>query len=227
MYAISAESGQIIKRIKVRIPDDPTDGLVFTTDGSHLLHLLNDRFEIYRAGTDAEDWQKIDERLLNHDGVREITVSPEEDRNVVAVTTTSDLIIFEGESFEQRDRIPEQFGGFRTVRYSDDGSLLAVGYADGTVEVLRASDLRTLATMKGHQSSVSACVWIAESQTLITGSDDEIRFWDVPSGRALGVIQSEHVVNDLHYCPVEDSLFSFVNNSPVEIWQATHRSAAH
>lgn len=220
LFALSAETGQIIKRMKVQIPNDPTDGLVFTADGSRLLHLLNDRFEIYSVGPRAEDWKKIGERLFNHDGVYEITVSPNAAENVVAVATTSDLIIFEGADFKQRDRLPEQFGGFKTVRYSDDGSRLAVGYDDGTVEVLRGKDLATLATMKGHQGDVNACVWIAENQTLVTGSDDEIRFWDVPSGRALGMFHSEKIVNDLHYCPADDSLFSFVDNAPIEVWDA-------
>ncbi len=226
LFALSAETGEIIKRMKVRIPDDPTDGLVFTADGSHLLHLLNDRFEIYRAGPRAEDWEKIGERLFDHDGVEEITVSPNSDQNVVAVATTADLIIFEGENFEQRVRIPAQFGGFNIVRYSSDGFLFAVGYLDGTVEVFRSNDFTTLATMKGHQSKVRTCVWIADNQTLITGSTEEIRFWDVPSGRALGMFSSENPVNELHYCPTEDSLFSFTHNSPVEVWQATPWSPA-
>jgi WD40 repeat protein len=220
LFALSAETGQIIKRMKVQIPNDPTDGLVFTADGSRLLHLLNDRFEIYSVGPRAEDWEKIGERLLDHDGVEEITVSPNADHNVVAVTTTADLIIFDGEDFEQRIRIPEQFGGLNFVRYSSDGSLFAVGYLDGTVEVFRANDFTTLTTMKGHQNRVTTCVWIEDNQTLATGSTDEIRLWDVPSGRALGMFPSRNHVNYLHFCPAEDSLFSFVENAPVQVWDA-------
>ena len=218
LFAISADDGHLIARIKVRIKNDPTDGLVFTADGTRLIHLLNDRFEVYSVGPNADCWSRIEEIRLPGDGVRGVTASPRGGQIVVSSSATSELLVYEDETYEIIKSIPCRFGSFTSVRFSQDGELLAVGYIDGTVEVLRASDFQSLALLRGHRLTVHDCLLMNDNRTLVTGSQNEIRFWDLPTERELGVLASDDTVYRLHYCASRDSLFAFLLNEAVQVW---------
>ena len=218
LFLISADDGHLIARIKIRVKNDPTDGLVFTADGTRLIHLLNDRFEVYRVGPNADCWSRIKEIRLPGDGVRGVTASPRAGQIVVNSSATSELLVYEDETYEVIKTIPCRFGSFTSVRFSQDGELLAVGYIDGTVEVLRASDFQSLALLRGHRLTVLDCLLMSDNRTLVTGSQKEIRFWDLPSERELGVLASDDTVHHLHYCTSQDSLFAFLLNQPVQVW---------
>jgi hypothetical protein len=56
------------------------------------------------------------------------------------------------------------------------------------------------------------------NRTLVTGSYNEIRFWDLPTKRELGVLASDDTVHRLHYCASRDILFAFLLNEAVQVW---------
>ncbi len=204
--------------MKVRVREDPTDGLAFTSDGSRLIHLLNDRFQVYGVGPDQSCWGLKEEIFLGSDGVRGLTISPRDSRIVVAASATSELLIFDDESYQLIKSIPCKYGSFTAIRFSEDGELLAAGYGDGTIEVLRADDFQQLSLLRGHRFTVLDCLFMNDNRTLVTGSNDQIRFWDLPSGRELGVLASDHRVFHIHYCASQDSLFTFLGDATAQVW---------
>jgi WD40 repeat protein len=66
---------------------------------------------------------------------------------------------------------------------SPDGALVAVAGATGTVEVLRAKNGASVATLKGHKGAVRTVAFAHDSGLIATGGDDAtVRLWNPWSG---------------------------------------------
>src|SRR5579884_3731153 len=73
------------------------------------------------------------------------------------------------------------------VAYAPDGSVLAVGCADGTVRVWDLAARREIAKLTGHTNAVLAAAFLPDGRTLATGGADRlVKVWDVDTGRELG-----------------------------------------
>jgi WD40 repeat protein len=73
-----------------------------------------------------------------------------------------------------------------SVRYSRDGSLLAVGGAldKGTIEIWDAARATRLTTLKGHKESVLELAFSPDGRTLVSGGlVDGARVWDLQTGK--------------------------------------------
>ena len=76
----------------------------------------------------------------------------------------------------------------RSVAFSHDGRLLAVGHYGGTVAVVATKDWKvTGRRLAGHFERVTALEFSPDDRTLLTGSaDGTARLWDVDTRRPLG-----------------------------------------
>ncbi|MGI9470242.1 MAG: protein kinase domain-containing protein [Rubripirellula sp.] len=219
IIGINVSTGQPIASVDIGVKNDPSDGLSFTRDGEHLIHLLNDRFQVLRVGPHADDWSHEREIMLGSDGVNGLTVSPLTGEIIISVSGVSMLRIYEDKTFKLLKSIPCQFGNFNAYCYSQSGKRIALGYGDGTVEV-RDANFNRLVLLKGHRSNVNHCTFIEDEKKLITCSDRQIRFWDIDSGRELGVLSVDDGVRLIHYSLEQDSLYAFPYNKPVQVWPA-------
>ena len=231
LHVISSEDGRVLDTIETGVRDDPTDGLAFSSDGSQIIHLLDDRFQVY--GSKRGDWDLIRQVELNDDGVRGIIVAPNDGRILVNISAMSEIQVFDGKSHKLIDRIPCHFGNFSSLQFSDDGTLLCLGYGDGTVEVVDAASFEVRNRLQGHRTSVNHSILTNDNRTLITGSYEQLRFWDLPSdnelinrelserelsGRELGVLAVPDAIQYLHLNPKNDRLYTFLSNLPVHVW---------
>jgi WD40 repeat protein len=65
--------------------------------------------------------------------------------------------------------------------FSPNGDILALGFEDGTIKLLRISDGVSLITLKGHLDSISKLLFSSDGLNLYSGSKDgTIRIWGVP-----------------------------------------------
>jgi WD40 repeat protein len=68
-----------------------------------------------------------------------------------------------------------------SLRFSPDGSLLAIGYKNGSVRVHDASQLSQGVKLGGHQEAVTSLAFSGDGAALYTGSKESVRVWNVAS----------------------------------------------
>src|SRR2546430_12663400 len=73
-----------------------------------------------------------------------------------------------------------------TVAWSPNGKYLALGGADGTVQVRAAATGDVLFTVHGHANSVWALAWSPDGTHLASASwDNTVRIWNATTGEHL------------------------------------------
>lgn len=76
--------------------------------------------------------------------------------------------------------------GVRSLSLDRDGTVLALGYKDGTVSVHQTSDMNCIWTKKAHEHTVSALSFSPDGQVLLSGGRDaHIRVHDSFTGTEL------------------------------------------
>jgi WD40 repeat protein/tRNA A-37 threonylcarbamoyl transferase component Bud32 len=121
-----------------------------------------------------------------------------------------------------------QSGGVRRVPgddvcrppFSRDGTLLAT---TGGRDVLlwNVRDLTLLATLKGHHRDIRSCIFSPNGALLASeGRDNEIRIWDVPSGRLRTVLSGVQTGSGLNYAAFSHDGRTLASGEPTRarIW---------
>jgi serine/threonine protein kinase len=198
-----------------KIPQGVNIGdLQFVDDDRSLLVLLNDRIQRYSRG----DWDLCDEIVFPTEGAFQLLVSP--DQSTLLVCQTGKLFWIDAETFESTKDLTRQFGDHTGIQFSSDGSMIALGHQDGTIELLDANDTTRLRLVRGHRDSIYGLVFIDNDRTLISSSSSGmIRFWDVASGRELGQLQMDKSrANRIHFNESSQKLFAFGRHDPLKVW---------
>ena len=74
----------------------------------------------------------------------------------------------------------------RAVAWSPNGSQIASGSYDKTVQIWDANSGRVLLTFTGHTDRVRVVAWSSDGRCVASGSDDKtVQIWEVSSGRVL------------------------------------------
>jgi WD40 repeat protein len=70
---------------------------------------------------------------------------------------------------------------------SPDGRFIAIGNADGTIQVITAISQNLVFVTAGHTGPVSALAWSPDGQWLASGGDDHmVHVWNATNGTAIG-----------------------------------------
>ncbi|HEX3050232.1 MAG TPA: WD40 repeat domain-containing protein [Aggregatilineaceae bacterium] len=73
-------------------------------------------------------------------------------------------------------------GAISTIAWKPDGSQLAVGYSDGTLEIRDGQSGTLEQTLVGHTSYITALAWHPTANQLLSGAEGEIFLWDLSTG---------------------------------------------
>ena len=113
-------------------------------------------------------------------------------------------------------------GPVTSIRFSEDGQLLATGSADLTVRIWNAASGANVAVLRGHRRPVIAVAFSRDSARLVTGSDDNtVRLWDIVTGeqqtRWLG---HEHPVANVAFADEDTRVVSVSRTGAPPPWAA-------
>lgn len=77
------------------------------------------------------------------------------------------------------------------VQISNDGRFVAVGAADGTIELREVGFDKEPLRLEGHTEAVTSIAFAPDDRLLVSGSaDTTARVWEVASGKQIAVLQS-------------------------------------
>ena len=97
-------------------------------------------------------------------------------------------------------------GAVASLSWSPDGTALAAGARDGTVQVVGA-DGRTLRTLRGQRGPINALAWSPDGHVLATGSaDGTVRIWQRDGVRLTTLVGDSAPVQTLSWSPRGRSL---------------------
>ncbi len=111
-------------------------------------------------------------------------------------------------------------GSVRSVIFSPDGKLLAIGDTDAVVRLWEASTGREILTCKGHTNVVESVAFSPDGEILASGSYDQIiKLWDVKTGECLKVLQGHTgSVMSITFNPDGNILASGSFDGTVRLW---------
>jgi WD40 repeat protein len=117
----------------------------------------------------------------------------------------------------------EAFDRVKTIAFSPDGKLLAIGDARGDILLWRLADYQHVATWAGHTDFVRSIAFSPDGTLLASGShDNTIRFWDVQSGTCLRVLEGDFREVDAVAFSVDGQIVvSGSYDTTVRLWQVS------
>jgi WD40 repeat protein len=113
-----------------------------------------------------------------------------------------------------------------TCAEGSEKGLLVVGTEKGDLYICQWSQTEFLSHLQGHQGPVTAVVWMAPTQTIVSaGHDQTIRFWDGLTGQCTKTLTDQKApVSDLVLSPNQKTLASIDLNREVLLWDASSGS---
>jgi WD40 repeat protein/serine/threonine protein kinase len=216
--------------------DRPVGSLAFSPDG-----------ELFAAGFGQPSWlsradrpQKLkvwqlssgrEIRVLevnNH--VRSLTFSPD-GRRLAAACRDNSVSVWDVETWRETvwanapptsSVTADSANQAWSVAFSADGTLLAAGFADGTVVLFDTATGSLSRTLVGHASQVFRLAFSPDGKTLASASNDKTaKLWDFQSGRELRTLRG-HTLNltSLAWAPDGDTLATAAEDRTVQLWDA-------
>ena len=109
----------------------------------------------------------------------------------------------------------------RSVAFSPDGKWLASGGHDNAIKVRDATTWREVATLTGSKAVVWTVAFTADSRTLVSASDEAVRFWNVATWREVGNIPPPVPAKLLVLSPVNTAfaVSDAVVEGPLHFWR--------
>ncbi|KAG0243670.1 hypothetical protein BGX31_010371 [Mortierella sp. GBA43] len=113
--------------------------------------------------------------------------------------------------------------------YSPDGKFLAVGLANGRINVYSTSAWNKERTLKGHSRDVSSIVYSPNGRQFASGGQDsKVRIWDVETGACIHtLIGHAKSITNVIYSPQGNRIASASQDSTIRLWSVKTGKCLH
>ncbi|HEY4033249.1 MAG TPA: serine/threonine-protein kinase [Ktedonobacteraceae bacterium] len=113
--------------------------------------------------------------------------------------------------------------GVQAVAWSPDGSRIASGSSDETVQIWDATTGTRAGIYRGHAGSVSTIAWSPDGTRIASGSDDgTVQIWNTTTGMQVGTYGSHsHAVCTVAWSPDGVLIASGSFDKTVRVWDAS------
>jgi WD40 repeat protein len=110
-----------------------------------------------------------------------------------------------------------------SVAFSPDGKQLAVGTAEGKIDLFGLGDGKLIRSMPGHGSSVTALQFHPREPLLMSASKDRtLRLWNPANGQAVKVLEGHEAwVQDAAFVADGTRIASVGADRTVRVWDLT------
>jgi WD40 repeat protein len=109
----------------------------------------------------------------------------------------------------------------RSIQFSPNGSQIAAGYSDGTVNVWDSATGEALHSIVASHIAVNPIAYSADGSRIATISNGAIRVWDVATGAEVASPGSEPHGSYLTFTPDATRLVSGDVTQPLHVWDAS------
>jgi len=159
-----------------------------------------------------------------HQVERQVAESPTYQTGLQLIDTLSRI---QQELRELRDRYYKQYevdprDYVRSVAFSNDGRLLALGFLQGNLQVWEVGSGVKLYSHAAHQASVTSVAFSPNNLSLASGSrDNTIKLWEADTGSELQVLRGHKAeVSAVAFSPDGKWLVSSSHDRMIKIWRA-------
>jgi len=115
------------------------------------------------------------------------------------------------------------YGPISSVAWSPDGSRIASGSRDRTVQVWDASDGRNAIIYTGHNASIGCMAWSPDGSRIASGSSDQtVQVWDASDGSLVFTFRGHfrYSVNHIAWSPDSSRIASVAGDGAMHVWDA-------
>jgi|GEM_PF-2375416 len=109
----------------------------------------------------------------------------------------------------------------QSVKYSPDGTILAIGGSDALLQLVNVADGNLIRELKGHQDWIDALAFSPAGKMLASASwDKTVKLWNVQDGSLIRTINPPgEYSSNLAFSPDGSLLATGAYNTGVRIWQ--------
>ena len=104
--------------------------------------------------------------------------------------------------------------------FSPNSKFFASGSQDGTIVLWNTQTGKSLSNLTGHTKSISALAFSADSKTLASGAENEIRLWAVNTGNPMGSFDAVEDIKALAFSPDGKTLASGSEAGLIQVWKS-------
>jgi WD40 repeat protein len=161
-------------------------------------------------------------------GIIDAALSP--DGKTLAVASGLGVDVVDAATLQRRSAVPTVRGRAASVRFAPDGRNLAIGWTDGSAQIVSTQTWRPVSRrLGGHTGEVTSVAVSPNGRTLATGSwDGTIWLYDIATGQPLGAplpAVPNHIVEP-HFSPDGAYLYTITDAGTSYRWDVRSSSWA-
>lgn len=186
--------------------------LAWSPDGNQILSIENNGFFHVWDGKTGEP---VSESPMSF-GLNVLAVSPQGTH--IALASDVSVAIWTSVGAEELPLGNKADVG--NIAWSQDGHLLAVSGAGGTISIWNINDMQQVATLEGHSKGVTALAWSSSDRYLAsTSSDLTTRIWNTETWETIFRLRGHsEIITTVAWDIKERFLFTGSNDGTIRLW---------